>query len=315
MTKILVTGAAGFIGFHTAMHLKDVVGIDNFNNYYSPKLKRDRAKELAKANIAVIEGDINDRELLKKIINEHKITTIVHLAAQAGVRYSIEHPESYLKANVEGFLNILEVLRLFPKIKLIYASSSSVYGLNQKTPYSETDVTDQQASLYGVTKKMNELMARNYHHLYGLNVVGLRFFTVYGPWGRPDMAYFSFSEAINKGQKINLYNFGNCERDFTYIDDIVKGIVAAIEKGKAAQIYNLGNHQPVKLLEFVGILEKLWEKKAITELKPLAPGDVEKTYADIDLSSKELGFKPTTSLEEGLKKFVEWHKSYFSNNG
>ncbi|MFN4173487.1 MAG: NAD-dependent epimerase/dehydratase family protein, partial [Parachlamydiaceae bacterium] len=229
MADYLITGAAGFIGFHTARNLKNGIGLDNFNDYYNPRLKRDRAEILKKEGFEVIEGDVCDQALLEKIIKEHKPKAIVHLAAQAGVRYSLKNPKSYLKSNIDGFLSILEIVRNNPHIKLIYASSSSVYGRNEKTPYAVSDRTDKQASLYGVTKKTNELMAETYHHLFGIHVCGLRFFTVYGPFGRPDMAYYSFSEAIRYGKEIELFNFGDCERDFTYIDDIVDGIISSLD--------------------------------------------------------------------------------------
>ena len=312
MADYLITGAAGFIGFHTARKLKNGIGIDNFNDYYDPQLKRDRAAILKKEGFEVIEGDINDKALLERLIVEHRPKAIIHLAAQAGVRYSLQNPMSYLKSNIDGFLTILELVRQHPSIKLVYASSSSVYGRNEKTPYSVLDRTDKQASLYGVTKKTNELMADAYHHLFGINVCGLRFFTVYGPWGRPDMAYFTFSDAIRKGKEIELYNFGECVRDFTYIDDIVDGIIASMEV-EGSNVFNLGNHEPVKLTEFVNTLEKLWDKKAKISLKPLQKGDVIKTFADIEESRKRIGFSPKTSLEEGLKKYVDWHKDYFKN--
>lgn len=314
MGKILVTGAAGFIGFHTAIRLKNVVGLDNFNSYYDPKLKEDRAKILKEQGIEVRVGDVADKVLLEEMVKTYQVDVIIHLAAQAGVRYSLVNPESYIKSNIDGFLSVLETVKKFPHIKLIYASSSSVYGLNEKTPYSISDPTDKQASLYGVTKKANELMAETYHHLYKIDVTGLRFFTVYGPWGRPDMAYFFFVDKILKGETIDLFNFGMCERDFTYIDDIVDGIEAALKLSPGSRLYNLGNHQPVPLLKFVETLEKHLGKKAQVELKPLAPGDVVKTFADITQSEKDLGFKPKIGIDEGLKKFVEWHKSYFPNN-
>lgn len=312
MAEYLITGAAGFIGFHTARKLKNGIGIDNFNDYYDPRLKRDRAAILKKEGFEVVEGDVCDDALLDRIIEQHKPKAIIHLAAQAGVRYSLKNPKSYLKSNIDGFLSVLEAVRRNPGIKLIYASSSSVYGRNEKIPYSVSDRTDKQASLYGVTKKANELMADTYHHLFGIHVCGLRFFTVYGPWGRPDMAYSTFSDAIRSGKEIELFNFGECERDFTYIEDIVEGIAASLEV-EGSNVFNLGNNTPVKLTEFVSILEKLWGKKAVVNLKPLQKGDVVKTFADIKESRKKIGFSPKTSLEEGLKKYVDWHKDYFKN--
>jgi len=311
---IFITGAAGFIGFHLAQYLRargdHVVGYDNFNDYYAPQLKRDRAAILKKQGIEIIEGDICDSSLLHQTLEKNRITHIAHLAAQAGVRYSLANPHAYIKANVEGFLNILEACRRFPSIKLTYASSSSVYGLNTKVPFSVDDRTDRQASLYGVTKKSNELMAQTYHHLYGISVTGLRFFTVYGPWGRPDMAYFSFAQAILQDQPIDLFNQGKMQRDFTYIDDIVQGITASIDLGAACELFNLGNHQPVELVQFVKVLEKSLGKKARKKLRKMQPGDVVSTYADIDYSRAQLGFEPKTSLEEGIPKFVEWFKEY-----
>lgn len=314
--NILITGAAGFIGFHLANHLVErgdtVIGYDNFNDYYAPQLKRDRAEILKRKGVTIIEGDITDTALLNTTLEKNRVTHIVHLAAQAGVRYSIANPQAYVKANLEGFVNILEACRRFPSIKLVYASSSSVYGLNTKVPFSIDDPVDRQASFYGVTKRANELMANNYHHLYGIPVTGLRFFTVYGPWGRPDMAYFSFTQAILKEEPIELFNQGKMQRDFTYIDDIVQGTTAAIDLGAKCEIFNLGNHQPVELIQFVKILEKAVGKKAQKKLKPMQQGDVVSTYADIEYSRKKLGFSPKTPLEEGLPQFVKWYKEYFN---
>lgn len=314
--KILVTGAAGFIGFHLALKLKArgdfVVGFDNFNDYYSIQLKRDRAEILKKQEIPVIEGDICSRESLLQLIQEHEITHIAHLAAQAGVRYSLQNPQAYVKSNLEGFVNILEVCKQNPAIKLIYASSSSVYGLNTKIPFSIADRTDQQASFYGVTKKSNELMATTYHYLYGIHVTGLRFFTVYGPWGRPDMAYFSFTKAILEGKPIDVYNHGKLQRDFTYIDDIVEGVIASIDLGAPCEIFNLGNNRPVELAHFIEVIESTLGKKAKKNFLPMQSGDVLTTYADIEYSQKKLGFNPKTSLEEGIPKFIDWYSNYYS---
>lgn len=313
--NVFVTGAAGFIGFHLCKRLKEqgihVLGYDNFNSYYDPKLKHDRAKELAKMGISIIEGDILDEETLKEAIINNNTTDLIHLAAQAGVRYSLEQPRSYLKANIDGFLNILEICRERPAIKLIYASSSSVYGLNHKIPFSVDDRTDRQASLYGVTKKSNELMAQSYHHLFGISVTGLRFFTVYGPWGRPDMAYFSFTKAILQGKPIEIFNHGNMKRDFTYIDDIVDGILAAMHRDGKCEIYNLGHHHPEQLLHLIALLEKELGKKAEKILLPMQPGDVVSTYADITTSTVDLNFIPKISLEEGVAKFIDWFKRYY----
>jgi UDP-glucuronate 4-epimerase len=316
---ILITGAAGFIGFHTSIKLQKegcvVIGIDNFNDYYDPSLKRARAKELEKAHIPIIEGDLCQNELLTEIISKYSITHIVHLAAQAGVRFSLEQPQAYIKTNIEGFLNVLESCRQYPAIPLIYASSSSVYGLNHKVPFSTKDRTDNQASLYGVTKKANELMANTYNHLFNITAVGLRFFTVYGPWGRPDMAYFSFTKAIAEGKPIPVFNYGKMQRDFTYIDDIVSGIAAAIDYTKenlgTHEIFNLGNHRSEPLSLFIEIIEQAVGKKAVKRLLPMQAADVEITYADIQQSQDKLGFKPITSLSQGIPKFVKWFKEYY----
>lgn len=314
--RILVTGAAGFIGYHLSCFLKkrgdDVIGLDNYNDYYSPELKRGRAKELQNLGVEIVSGDICDAPLLKSIVEENKITHIAHLAAQAGVRYSIENPHAYVKSNIEGFLNILEVCRQNPEVKLIYASSSSVYGLNEKIPFAEVDKTDMQASLYGATKKSNELFAHTYHHLFGIHVTGLRFFTVYGPWGRPDMAYYSFTKNMMEGKPIEIFNHGKMKRDFTYIDDIVSGTAAAIDLGAKCEVFNLGNHQPVELMDFLSIIESAIGKKAEFNYLPMQQGDVPLTYADIAHSKEKLGFYPKTSLEEGVPKFVEWYRSYYS---
>lgn len=314
MKNCLITGAAGFIGYHLAKALKkrgdNVVGIDNFNHYYDPQLKKLRADDLARQEIKVLNQDILDEEALIRLIDDHRITHLIHLAAQAGVRYSLDNPRAYTSSNIEGFLSVLETCRKRPHLKLTYASSSSVYGNKVETPFSEKDPTDNQESLYGVTKKANELMARSYNNLFKIPVTGLRFFTVYGPYGRPDMAYFSFAEKILKEEPIQLYNNGEMLRDFTYVDDIVEGTIAAIDFGAACDVFNLGNHQPVQLKEFVATLEKVLGKKAKIEYKPMQKGDVRQTYADIQHSQKLLGFTPKTSLEEGLKKFANWFLPY-----
>lgn len=319
MTKhVFITGIAGFIGFHLARYLHSqgakVTGYDNFNDYYTPQLKRDRANVLATEGISIIEGDLLQKDKLEQAIESHGTTHLVHLAAQAGVRYSLENPEAYVKCNIDAFLNILEICRQQPSIKLTYASSSSVYGLNTKIPFSEQDPTDNQASFYGVTKKTNELMAHTYHHLFGLSVTGLRFFTVYGPWGRPDMAYFSFTRAILEGSPINVYNHGHMRRDFTYIDDIVAGTAAAIERESACEVFNLGNHQPEELSLLIALLEKELGREAKKNYFPMQSGDVLSTYADISKSSELLGFYPKTSLEEGIYQFVKWYKTYHKIN-
>lgn len=318
MAKVFITGAAGFIGFHLAQALSKrgdtVLGYDNFNDYYSPALKRQRAKILRESSIEIIENDLNNKSFLSKSLSDFQPTHCVHLAAQAGVRYSISNPQAYIQSNIEGFLNILEACKENPKMKLVYASSSSVYGLNKEVPFAEHDRTDAQASLYGVTKKANELMASTYHHLFGIPVTGLRFFTVYGPWGRPDMAYYSFTKAILAGDPIKVFNFGKLQRDFTYIDDIVQGIIAAIDLGATYEIFNLGNHKPVKLLDFISILEKILGKEANKNFVDMQAGDVEATYADITHSSDRLQFQPETSIEKGLEKFAEWYLQYHSKH-
>lgn len=310
--RIFITGAAGFIGLHMARYLNNrgdrVIGYDNFNAYYDPSLKRAREKELLKDGIKIIEGDCIDRTSLQTAIENFHPTHILHLAAQAGVRYSLENPQIYLQSNIDGFLNILEICRLSPTIPLIYASSSSVYGLNQKVPFAVEDKTDRQASLYGVTKKTNELMAQTYHHLFGISVTGLRFFTVYGPWGRPDMAYFLFTKAILEGKPIEIFNQGNMKRDFTYIDDIVEGTAAALDKAFPHAIFNLGHHHPEELLHLIHLLEKGLGKKAQKKFLPMQAGDVVSTYANIQESTDLLGFLPKISLEEGIGKFLEWYK-------
>ncbi|MDP1880528.1 MAG: GDP-mannose 4,6-dehydratase [Parachlamydiaceae bacterium] len=313
--RILITGAAGFIGFHMAKFFHQrgdfVLGFDNFNDYYDPRLKRARANELAKLDISIIEKDINDDLALHEAVNQHEITHLLHLAAQAGVRYSLENPQAYLHANMKGFLSILEVCRKQPKMPLIYASSSSVYGLNQKIPFSIEDRTDHQASFYGVTKKSNELMAQTYHHLYGISVTGLRFFTAYGPWGRPDMAYFSFTRAILDKRPIDVYNQGQMFRDFTYIDDIVKGTAAAVDQSYPCALFNLGNNQPEELSHLIELLEKELGIKAEKNFLPIQPGDVLSTFADIKESEEKLNFNPKTSLKEGVGHFIRWYKEYY----
>jgi len=313
--RVVITGAAGFIGFHLALFLKrrgdEVVGYDNFNDYYDPQLKRDRERELKKAGVQVIEGEICDRERLFSFLRKVTPSHLVHLAAQAGVRYSIDNPQAYLRSNIDGFLTVLEFCRQHPEVPLTYASSSSVYGLNRKTPFSPEDRTDQQASLYGATKKSNELMAHTYRHLYGVKATGLRFFTVYGPWGRPDMAYFSFTQNILAGKPIELFNQGNMRRDFTYIDDIVAGTAAAVDLEADYEIFNLGNHRPEPLSALVSILEESLGREAQKVMSPMQAGDVVETFADISKSQEKLGFQPTTPLTEGIPRFVEWYQSYY----
>lgn len=312
--RIFITGIAGFIGYHLALALKQrgntVIGCDNFNSYYDPELKKKRSENLKKWDIQVFETDITNSSLIEKHLIDFGITHLVNLAAQAGVRYAMINPKSYVHSNLDGFVSVLEVIRRHPKIKLIYASSSSVYGLNQKVPFSETDTTDHPSNLYAATKKSNELMAYAYHHMYGISVTALRYFTVYGPFGRPDMAYFSFTKAISEGTPISLFNQGNMERDFTYIDDVVKGTMAAIDLGASYEIFNLGNNHPENILTLVSLIEKYTGKKALRELLPAQQGEVPITYADISKSNKQLHFFPTTSLEEGMGKFIEWFRGY-----
>jgi UDP-glucuronate 4-epimerase len=313
MSRVLVTGAAGFIGYHLCNALSknshDVIGIDNFNSYYDPALKRDRAKKLSSP---IILADIRDTAKMKKLIEENQITHIIHLAAQAGVRHSITHPEEYLASNIEGFVSILECLKDAPHIKLIFASSSSVYGNNPQIPFKENDKTDNPLNLYGATKKASEVIAYSYHHLYNISMIGLRYFTVYGPWGRPDMAYYSFTKNILDKKPITLFNQGQMTRDFTYIDDIIEGTMASLNFPAGFEIFNLGNNNPVELMTFVSTLEKLLNKRAIIEFSPHQKADVPITFADISKSQKFLNFKPKTSLEEGLKQFVSWYGEYHS---
>ncbi len=309
--RIFITGAAGFIGSHLAKQLQkrgdSVLGLDNFNDYYDPQLKRDRAKLL---ETEINEGDIADFQKLEKIVRQFNPTHIVHLAAQAGVRTSVTHPHLYMQTNLNGFFHILEVCRQRPNVPLIYASSSSVYGLNEKAPFSTDDMTDRPASLYGATKKANELLAHSYHHLYGIPVTGLRFFTVYGPWGRPDMAYYKFAKAILNNEPIDIYNQGKMQRDFTYIDDIVEGTTAAIDYAGECEIFNLGNNEPVALMDFISLIEKGLGKEAIKNFTSMQQGDVTMTYADISRSQQLLGYQPKTSIQQGLTHFLKWYKDY-----
>jgi UDP-glucuronate 4-epimerase len=332
--KILVTGTAGFIGFHLSKKLCElgwkVVGIDNLNNYYDIKLKRDRLDQLLPyKNFKFFKVDLIEKEVIKKLFAEEKFDCVVNLAAQAGVRYSLENPYSYIDSNIAGFLNILEGCRHNPVEHLIYASSSSVYGANTKMPFSVHDNVDHPVSLYAATKKANELMAHTYSNLYKIPTTGLRFFTVYGPWGRPDMALFIFTKSIAEGRPIDVYNNGKMKRDFTYVDDIVDGIHKLIPKipkpnpewhgdhpdsGSSFapyRLYNIGNNQPVELLKFIEVIEEKLGKKATINFMPIQPGDVPATYADVDDLINAVGFKPNTSIELGIEKFVEWYKDYF----
>ena len=313
---ILVTGAAGFIGYHVARKLleegREVTGSDIVNDYYSTRLKWDRVAEL-KAHKAFVfhQVDLCDYPAMEEIFKQGSVREVIHLAAQAGVRYSLTNPQAYQRSNLEGFLNILELCRRYKVDNLIYASSSSVYGKNRKLPFGENDVLEGQISLYGATKRANELMAHSYSHLYGLNTTGLRFFTVYGPWGRPDMAMFLFTEAILKGEKISVYNYGQMKRDFTYIDDIVEGVTACLEHRFGYEVINLGNNKPVELLHLIDCLEKNLGREAEKLMLPIQPGDCESTYADIKKAKRLLGFEPRTGIEKGIKKFLEWYKDYY----
>ena len=315
MQKILITGAAGFIGYHLSKSLLEdgiiVFGVDNLNNYYDTDLKDQRLKRLKSfRNFSFKKIDLIDEKELKNAFLKFNPSIVIHLAAQAGVRYSIENPRAYLDSNLIGFHNVIDQCRRCKINKLIYASSSSIYGLNEKIPFSVNDKTDYPVSLYGATKKSNELVAHAYSHLYGVKTIGLRFFTVYGPWGRPDMAYFSFTKKIIEGRKIEVFNHGNMQRDFTYIDDIVDGIRNTIEKDFNFEIFNLGNSKSEDLMTMIRIIEKELNIKANIVFKEMQAGDVFKTYADIKKSIKMLEFKPKVSLQIGLKKTIDWYKSF-----
>jgi len=313
---ILVTGSAGFIGFHLSKRLLEtgyaVVGVDNLNPYYDVNLKRARLDILeSHDNFSFYESDIQDLQGLKDIFKQHQITKICNLAAQAGVRYSLEDPFSYQKSNIEGFLNLLELARKYKVSNFVYASSSSVYGKNRKSPYSVEDRVDNPISLYAATKKANELMAHAYSHLFEIPCTGLRYFTVYGPWGRPDMALFLFTDAILNKRPINVYNYGEMRRDFTYIDDIIDGTIRAIERPVPYEIFNLGNSDSVGLLDFIHVIEEELGQEAEKNMMPLQPGDVAETVADIRRSRELLGFNPRTPLREGIKKFIAWYREYY----
>ena len=333
MSPILVTGAAGFIGFHVARRLlengRKVVGLDNLNAYYDPKLKDARLAELAKFDgFRFVKLDLADRAGMAALFAEHRFPFVVHLAAQAGVRHSLVDPHAYVDSNLVGFTNILEGCRHNGCRHLLYASSSSVYGSNTKMPFSVHDNVDHPLSLYGASKKANELMAHAYAHLFQLPTTGLRFFTVYGPWGRPDMAMWIFAAAIMAGQPIKLFNHGNMRRDFTYVDDVVEAVVRLVERAPAAnpnwsgeapdpatssapwRVYNIGNNNPVELLEVVRLLEETIGMKAKRELLPMQPGDVPATFADVDDLMRDVGFKPATPIAEGIARFIAWYRSY-----
>jgi UDP-glucuronate 4-epimerase len=325
--RVLLTGAAGFIGAAVSQALLDkgieVVGVDNLNPYYAVSLKKDRlAKLTAHTGFRFHEADIADHEMLSGLPSADDVDAIVHLAAQAGVRHSLENPFAYAHANLTGHLSVLELARHAKrKPRLVYASSSSVYGGNTKVPFSESDRTDTPVSLYAATKRADELMSETYSHLYGLEQVGLRFFTVYGPWGRPDMAYWSFTRNILAGMPIHVFNHGDQMRDFTYIDDIVAGVAAVVldrPAGGALQlhrIYNIGNNRPERLTRFIEVLEQATGRKAEVVLEPAQPGDVTTTYADIDALARDYGFAPRTTLEQGIPKFVEWYRGYVAGGG
>ena len=316
--KILVTGTAGFIGFHLAKSLLsdsnvDVVGLDNFNDYYSVQLKRDRHAVLEEyGNFTAVECDLCDLDRVKTVFEDHQFDYVCNLAAQAGVRYSLDNPLSYQRSNVQGFLNILEACRGSKVPRLVYASSSSVYGGNTKLPFSESDRVDNPLNLYAASKKANELMAHAYTHLYGIQTIGLRFFTVYGPWGRPDMAMWLFTKAMFEGRPIKVFNHGKMRRDFTYIEDIIQGVRASIfgQDLDNFEVFNLGNHKSENLLEMIEILAKEVGVGLKTEMLPMQPGDVEATWADIDRAELKLGFKPTTSISDGIPQFVQWYRDY-----
>lgn len=327
--RYLITGGAGFIGFHLTKRLlaegADVIGFDNLNDYYDVQLKEDRLQILQQMSAVdgngsyrFVKGDLADKETVMQLFAEYKPQIVVNLAAQAGVRYSIDHPDSYIQSNIIGFYDILEACRHYPVEHLLFASSSSVYGGNTKIPFSTQDKVDEPVSLYAATKKSDELMAHCYSKLYGIPATGLRFFTVYGPMGRPDMAYFSFSQKIMHGETIKIFNNGDMMRDFTYVEDIVTGIMNMLnnppaDNGKGAhyKIYNIGNNSPEKLMYFVEILEKELGKTAQKEFLPMQPGDVYQTYADVSELTKDFGFKPSTSLQEGLAEFVKWFRVYY----
>ncbi|MGY8678138.1 NAD-dependent epimerase [Bradyrhizobium sp. UFLA05-153] len=322
--SILVTGAAGFIGFHVARQLlaegRPVVGLDNLSNYYDPTLKRARLDVLRDAGFSFVQADLADRDTIAKLFAQHRFATVVHLAAQAGVRYSIEHPQTYVDSNLQGFLNVLEGCRHNGCRHLVYASSSSVYGANTKLPFAIEDRTDHPVSFYAATKKANEVMAQSYSHLYRLPVTGLRFFTIYGPWGRPDMAIFLFANAIMEGRPIRLFNHGKMRRDFTYVDDVTRVVSTLIDRvpvdnpaaaNAPSRLYNVGNHHPEELMHVVGLLERELGRTAVKELLPMQPGDVPATFADVGDLTRDTGFAPSTPIEIGVRNFVGWYRDYY----
>jgi len=332
-TPVLITGAAGFIGFHVTQRLlaegRQVIGIDNLNNYYDPRLKQARLDILKTLpGFTFLKLDLVDRAAMKALFAQHRFPAVVHLAAQAGVRYSLENPHAYVDANLEGFINVLEGCRHNGCEHLLFASSSSVYGANTKLPFSVKDNVDHPISLYAATKKANELMAHSYSHLYRLPTTGLRFFTVYGPWGRPDMAMFIFAKAILAGQPVRLFNHGRMRRDFTYVDDVVQAVVRLIgrpPKGNSEwdgnrpdpatsrapwTVYNVGNNHPEELTHVISVLEREFGRTAIKEMLPMQPGDVEATYADVADLERDVGFRPATTIEDGIARFAQWYRHY-----
>lgn len=334
--KILVTGVAGFIGMHTAKRLlergDDVVGIDNLNDYYDVRLKEDRLKQLAPfGGFRFVRMDMADREGMEALFRAERFQRVINLAAQPGVRYSLKNPHAYIQSNIVGFLNVLEGCRHNGVEHLVYASSSSVYGANTRMPFSVHDDVDHPVSLYAATKKSDELMAHTYSHLYGLPTTGLRFFTVYGPWGRPDMSPSLFAGAILEGRPIDVFNQGRMQRDFTYIDDIVEGVVRVLDHTATSnpdfdsaqpdpatsyapyRVYNIGNHEPVELMTFIETIEQAIGKPAVKNMLPMQPGDVQATYADIDDLRAAVGFAPATPLSDGIARFVNWYKTYYGN--
>lgn len=331
--KVLVTGAAGFIGYHVAEALlargDEIIGLDNLNDYYDVRLKQARVERLQRAQFRFVHGDLADRNMVAGLFTSENPRRVVHLGAQAGVRYALDHPHSYVDSNVVGFLNILEGCRHHGVEHLVYASSSSVYGANTAMPYAVQQNVDHPLNLYGATKKANELMAHSYAHLFQLPVTGLRFFTVYGPWGRPDMALFNFTHRILTGQPIDVFNQGAHARDFTYIDDVVEGVVRTLDRIAASnpawsgdvpdpasssapyRIYNIGNGQPVELLDLIACLELALGRKAKMNLLPRDPGDMLRTSADVTVLVRDVGFEPATPIEEGVRRFVDWYKDYY----
>jgi UDP-glucuronate 4-epimerase len=322
---ILVTGAAGFIGFHVARQLlaegRPVVGLDSLNSYYDPALKQGRLALLRReSRFAFVQADLADRETIAALFARHRFGRVVHLAAQAGVRHSIDHPHGYVDSNLQGFLNVLEGCRNGGCRHLVFASSSSVYGANTKLPFAVQDRADHPLSFYAATKRANELMAQSYSHLYRLPVTGLRFFTIYGPWGRPDMAMFLFANAIAAGRPIRLFNHGRMRRDFTYIDDVTRVVSTLVDRAPAdnpaaanapSKIYNVGNHRPEELMHVVALLERELGRTAVKELLPMQPGDVVETFADVEDLMRDTGFAPSTPIDEGVRNFVTWYRDYF----